>query len=77
MVAGYGRVSTRFVQNGPYMQCALGKSAENGEKWVFHDGGHDGGVRILSLVTVGSRHDVTKIGSICCVHCRRVVKYCR
>ncbi len=48
------------------------------QQGVFDDGGHDGGVRICvsSRVTVGSRHDLSKIARIFGVRCREVLKTC-
>ncbi len=53
-------------------------SAEGVRQGEFDDGGHNGGVRICvsSRVTVGSRHDLSKIARIFYVRCREVLKTC-
>ncbi len=78
IIAGYGRVSTRFVQNGSYLQRTLQISAGNVKQGVFDADGHDGVVRIyiLSWVMAGSRHDLFKMAHICGVRCRKVLKAC-
>ncbi len=46
IVAAYGRESRREGVNISDVVGTLQRSAENVQKGVFDDGGHDGGVRI-------------------------------
>ncbi len=48
IVAGYGRVPTRFVKNCAYLLRTLQKSVENVQQAILDDGEYDGVIRILN-----------------------------